>query len=147
MDEETTKLEDMEANAFAGLILASARSIQEQMGIYHIRRDNISVKDVLMLMEIYAIPYKAMVLRLFEDEIIDEEKARELFLTTEDQIKKQSSLTGRAKRWQRVDRDISFGSLNENMERVSRLDAVDEEQIKQDSARIKEIMDAISGNS
>jgi len=33
------------------------------------------------------------------------------------------------------------------MERVSRLDAVDEEQIKQDSARIKEIMDAISGNS
>jgi len=84
---------------------------------------------------------------LFEDEIIDEEKARELFVITEDQILKQSSLTGRAKRWQRVDRDISFGSLNENMERVSRLDAVDEEQIKQDSARIKEIMDMISGNS
>ena len=135
MDEDTTKLEDMEANAFAGLILAPTRSIQEQMGIYHIR------------MEIYAIPYKAMVLRLFEDEIIDEEKARELFMITEDQILKQSSLTGRAKRWQRVDCDISFGSLNENMERVSRLDAVDEEQIKQDSARIKEIMDAISGNS
>ena len=100
-----------------------------------------------MLMEIYAIPYKAMVLRLFEDEIIDEEKARELFVITEDQILKQSSLTGRAKRWQRVDCDISFGSLNENMERVSKLDAVDEEQIKQDSARIREIMDMISGNS
>ena len=67
-------------------------------------------------------------------------------MITEDQILKQSSLTGRAKRWQRVDRDISFGSLNENMERASRLDAVDEEQIKQDSARIKEIMDMISGN-
>ena len=38
-------------------------------------------------------------------------------------------------------------SCAQNMERVSRLDAVDEEQIKQDSARIKEIMDAISGNS
>ena len=32
------------------------------------------------------------------------------------------------------------------MERVSRLDAVDEDQIKQDSARIKEIMDVISSN-
>jgi len=59
MDEETTKLEDMEANAFAGLILAPTRSIQEQMGIYHIRRDSINLKDILMLMEIYAIPFIA----------------------------------------------------------------------------------------
>ena len=147
MDEETTKLEDMEANAFAGLILAPARSIQEQLGIYHIRRDAISVKDILMLMEIYAIPYKAMVLRLFEDEIITEEKARELFRISEKEIIRQSELTGRAKRWQRADKEIVFGSLNENMERVSRLDAVDEDQISQDSARIREIMGIISGKA
>ena len=147
IDEKTTKLEDMEANAFAGLILAPARSIQEQMGIYNIRRDSISLKQILMLMEIYAIPYKAMVLRLFEDEIVDEEKARELFLISEGEILRQSNLTGRAKRWQRVEKDFSFGSLNENMEIVSKLDAVDADQIKQDSERIKEIMTAISGNS
>ena len=146
MDEETTKLEDMEANAFAGLILAPTRSIQEQMGIYRIRRDSIRLKDILMMMEIYAIPYKAMVLRLFEDEIINEEKARDLFQITENEIIRQSNLTGRAKRWQRIDGDISFGSLNENMDRVAKLDAVDEDQIEQDSARIREIMDAISGN-
>lgn len=145
--EETTKLEDMEANAFAGLILAPTRSIQEQMGIYQIHRESITPKDILMLMEIYAIPYKAMVLRLFEDEIINEEKARDLFLIPEKEILSQSTLTGRAKRWQRIDKDISFGSLKENMERVSKVDAVDEEQIKQDSARIQKIMDTISGNS
>lgn len=147
MDEETTKMEDMEANAFAGLILAPALSIREQMDIYHIRRDAIGVKDILMLMEIYAIPYKAMVLRLCEDETIDEEKVRDLCKISEKEIIRQSELTGRAKRWQRSDKEIVFGSLNENMERVSRLDAVDEDKIRQDSVRIREIMDIISGKA
>ena len=147
MDEDTTKLEDQEANAFAGQILAPQRSIQEQMGIYHIRRESVELKDILMLMEIYAIPYKAMVLRLFEDEIIDEEKARMFFLVSEEEIIHQCDLTGRAKRWQRTDRDIMFGSLNENIEIVSSLDAVDEEQIRHDSDRIREIMTVISGES
>ena len=108
MDEETTRLEDMEANAFAGLILAPMRSIREQMDIYHIRRDAVGIKEILMLMEIYAIPYKAMVLRLFEDETISEEKARDFFRISEKEITRQSELTGRAKRWQRVDKEIFF---------------------------------------
>ena len=144
MDEETTKLEDMEANAFAGLILAPTRSIHEQMSIYQIYRDSIGLQDILMLMEIYAIPYKAMVLRLFEDEIIDEEKAREMFQKSEKEIVYQSLLTGRAKRWQRIDKEIAFGSLNENIARVSKLDAVDEKQIRRDTARIAEIMTTLT---
>lgn len=144
-DEETTRLEDMEANAFAALILAPDRSIHEQMSIYRIRRDAIECKDVLMLMEIFAMPYKAMVIRLFEDEIISEEKTRKLLQVDDKKIASQIELTGRGKRWQRVDRDIVFGSLKENMESVSRLDAVDEDRIRQDSARISEIINIISG--
>lgn len=147
IDEETTKQEEKEANAFAGLILAPARSIREQMDIYHIHRDIISIKDILMLMEIYAIPYKAMVLRLYEDEIIGEEKVREFFGITEKEIALQCELTGRAKRWQRADNDIVFGSLIEKMERVSGLDAVDEEHIRQDKVRVTEIMKNISGKA
>ena len=147
IDEETTKLEDMEANSFTGLILAPSISIQEQMGIYRIPRETVGLNEILMLMEIYAIPYKATVLRLFEDSIISEEKARELFQITDNEVFKQSELSGRAKRWQRIDRDIVFGSLNENMEKVSRLDAVDEGRLNHDSDRIKEIKNLISGNT
>lgn len=147
MDEETTRLEDMEANAFAGAILAPGISIREQMGIFQIRSNSVKIKEILMLMEIYAIPFKAMVLRLFEEEIIDEEQVRELFRNTETDILRQSKLTGRAVRWQRKTADeFMAGSLNENMERVAELDAVQEERYRRDMDILNEIKDAIRQN-
>ena len=42
IDETTTVMEDMEANAFAGLLLAPADRIDEQMRIYGVKRGKIS---------------------------------------------------------------------------------------------------------
>ncbi len=133
MDEETVGIEDMEANAFAGAVLAPGISIHEQMGIFRIHPDSIGIREILMLMEIYAIPFKAMVLRLFEEEIIGEEVARKLFEYSEADINTRSRLTGRAVRWQRKTADeFVTGSLNENMERVRELDAVPDERYRKD---------------
>ena len=144
MDEDTSRIEDMEANAFAGLILAPTRSISEQIDIFHIDRDNIGIKQLLVLMEIYAIPYKAMILRLFEDKIIHEDDARGLFRCSESEIIRQCDLTGRAKRWLKTsEMDVEFGSLTENMRRVSQLDAVDTERYEHDTERIQKIISTL----
>ena len=144
VDEDTTELEDMEANAFAGLILAPSLLVQEQIEIYHIRRENMGIREVLMLMEIFAIPYKAIVLSLCEEKIIEEDDVRRLFLIPEKDVQDQINLTGKARRWLRTTEDeISFGSLNENMDRVFRLDAVDHDRFRQDKDRIREIINAI----
>ena len=145
VDEDTTKLEDMEANAFAGLVLAPSRLLQEQIEIYQIRRENMGTREVLMLMEIFAIPYKAIILRLFEEKLIGEDDVRRLFRIPEKDIRDQINLTGRAKRWLRKTEDeISFGSLYENMERVFRLDAVEHGRLRQDKERIREIINTIA---
>lgn len=144
MDDETTRLEDMEANAFAGAVLAPGASIREQMGIFRINPSSISIRDILMLMEIYAIPFKAVVLRLFEEDIIGEEKARLLFCNIEDDILAEIELTGRARRWQRSMTDeIILGSLNENMKKARRFDAVGEERYHEDMKRLEEIKSVI----
>ena len=144
MDEETSRLEDMEANAFAGAVLAPGRSIREQMDIFRIQSSSMGIKDILMLMEIYAIPFKAMVLRLFEVNIIDKEQVRTLFQNPEDNILHQSELTGRAARWQKsTSDDITLGSLKENMDAVVKLDAVPEERYRKDLSLLKEIKDTL----
>lgn len=147
LDDETSGIEDMEANAFAGAVLAPGISIREQMGIFRIHPDSIGVREILMLMDIYAIPFKAMVLRLFEEEIIGKENARKLFEYSEEDVEKLSRLTGRAVRWQRNTSDeFITGSLNENMERVRELDAVPDERYRKDVEILNGIRDAISNN-
>lgn len=140
IDEETEKLEDMEANAFAGLLLAPRESVLQQIRIYGIREREISLDDVIMLMEIYAIPYKAMVLRLYEANLIISGKAREFLDVSDSVVTARMKLTGRALRWQKTaENEVLLGSLYEQMERAMLIDAVAKDRIQQDKERIKEI--------
>ena len=132
IDAETARLEDAEANAFAGAVLAPGRSVTEQMRIFGIQPHSVSSRDMLTLMEIFALPCKAMVLRLFEEEVIRKEKAEKLIQAGADEC---TEMPGRASRWQRkTPESISFGSLTENMKMTSKLDAVDSERYREDKA-------------
>lgn len=145
IDEAATVMEDMEANAFAGLLLAPPDRIDEQMRIYGIKRGEISLQDVLMLMEIFAIPYKAIVLRLFEDGIISEAEAREFFTMPQKEILDQIELTGKAARWQQIPQTpIRLGSLMEKMKAAEDLESVREERMKDDLGNIKRIKERIA---
>lgn len=109
--------EEMEANAFSGLLLVPSHTLMQQLQIYSIDTSHLTVSDVLMLMEIFAVPYKAMVLRLYEESLISEEQARALFQVSNDDLDQLVSLTGRAKRWTSVPQGMAqFGSLRENLE-------------------------------
>lgn len=75
--EDTVKeVEDMEANAFAALLLAPKDRMEEQTDVYNLSYKNISIQTVLRIMDIFAIPYKAAVLRLFEENKINIKTAK-----------------------------------------------------------------------
>lgn len=144
IDDEAKELEDMEANAFAALLLAPKDRLEEQSVVYNISYKNVSVQVVLKIMDIFAIPYKAAVLRLFEEEKIDIKTAKKLLQVDNDVISRQIEVTGKASRWQEIPRGlIRFGSLSENMYELEQWESIRDERLESDKARLKEIAEIL----
>lgn len=139
-------IEDLEANAFAGLLLMPKEAIITQMDIYGINSSNIKIDDVIKLMDIFAVPYRAAVLRLIESEIIYVKQGEELLKYSSEEVESRIDLTGVAKRWQLDSRNmISFGTLRENMEFNKENDVVLESRYENDEKYISEIMVSLIG--
>ncbi len=112
--------------------------------MYNLSYKDISVQTVLKIMDIFAIPHKAAVLRLLEEEKIEVKTAKRLLQVTEEEISKQIEITGKVARWQEIPKDfIRFGSLSELMYDVERLDAVRDERLAGDKSRLSEIMESL----
>ena len=115
VDVGTEEQEDLEANAFAGLLLMPAESVRSQMDLMGIIPHRIVLDDVLTMMDIYGMPYKACVLRLFECNVLSAAKAKQFYEKDWKEISTHISLTGKAKRWQLDGTGTEqFGSLLEN---------------------------------
>ena len=97
-DETGRTQEDLEANAFAGLLLMPDQLLHEQILLYGLDKDLVTVDSVLMLMDMFAMPYKAVVLRLFESGNISHQQAEKLLEVGSADVMERVSLTGR---WQR----------------------------------------------
>ena len=137
IEDETKELEDMEANAFAALLLAPKDRLEEQSDVYNLSYKDVSVQLILKIMDIFAIPYKAAVLRLFEEEKIDVKTARKLLRVAADEINKQIEVTGKAARWQETSRNLSwFGSLSEKMYDLEQCEGVRDERLSSDKASL-----------
>ena len=68
-------------------------------------------------MDFFGIPYKAVVLRLYESDNIPKSKAVELLTVSSETIQHRIALTGKSKRWMLDGRGIeSFGSLEDNLD-------------------------------
>ncbi len=115
-DEVAASQEDLEANAFAGLLLMPDSSLVEQFKNFGISKENMKVDDVLVLMDLFALPYKAVVFRLVESGTITEDKAQKLLEVDTDNISVRIELTGKAEQWQQnTKRLLHYGSLLENL--------------------------------
>lgn len=144
IDDTAKELEDMEANAFAALLLAPKDRLDEQVDVYNLSFKNVAMQTILKIMDIFAIPYKAAVLRLFEEERIDMKTARQLLNVEADEINKQIELTGKAERWQETPKNfIRFGSLAEEMYEMEQWEVVRTERLEGDKKRLKEITDKL----
>lgn len=139
-DDPAVSQEDMEANAFAGLLLMPDGLLDEQLRLYNINCEKISVDDVLILMELFALPYKAVVLRLAENRNITPVKVRELLKVDTSSISERIMLTGKALGYQQSSRALLyFGSLLENMKYNSENELLAESREKSDQEFIKRI--------
>lgn len=115
-DEAAASQEDLEANAFAGLLLMPDGSLLEQFKMFGISEEKMMIDDVLVLMDLFALPYKAVVLRLVESGTISEEKAMNLLCADSESIAARIKLTGNAERWQQNSISLCrYGSLLENL--------------------------------
>ncbi len=139
-DEIAMTQEDLEANAFAGLLLMPDGFMREQIRLYGLNESDIKLDDILTLMEVFAIPYKAAVLRLFEERIITETKARKLLQHDASYVVQRIEFTGKAKQWQMNSVNIEyFGSLLNNMEFNSENELLTESREDADRKFLKEI--------
>ena len=91
-------------------------------------------------MDIFAIPYKAMILRLFEVGILSDAEVRELFLKTTEDVNKAIELTNLGKRWMNTSQDdLVLGSLKELLYENEKYDLITEERHQNDSMRLNEL--------
>ena len=116
VDDRAMSQEDLEANAFAGLLLMPDNMLDEQIKMYGITGERISVDDILTLMELFALPFKAVVLRLAENHNITAAKAQNLLKTDASFVSERMKLTGKALGWQQNSKKlVHFGSLLDDM--------------------------------
>lgn len=109
--------EDLEANAFAGLLLMPNQILHEQILLYGIDNELSEIDSILTLMDMFAMPFKAVVLRLFESGNISHQQAEKLLKINSEEVMKRTLLTGKAKRWQLDGKGTeSFGTLLETFE-------------------------------
>ena len=117
VDDMAASQEDLEANAFAGLLLMPDNILNEQIRLYGITCGRLSTDDVLTLMELFALPFKAVVLRLAENHNISAAKARDLLKTDASFVQERIKRTGKALGWQQNSKELFyFGSLLDDME-------------------------------
>lgn len=146
IDDADVQTEDMEANAFAGLFLAPEILLRSQMAIYGINQEEMRNKDIYKLIDIFAIPYKAMVLRLYEEGILEEKAAEEFLNVPAEQVEKEIALCKIGSRWQKTTSDsFEFGSLEENLEVNNNLGFAAEERVAEDKRALDEIKEVLSG--
>ena len=114
-DSGTEVREELEANAFAGLLLMPTESVRRQMELMRIEPKHFDLDDILTMMDIYAMPYKACVLRLYECGVISATIAKHFYARDWKTIRARILLTGKAKRWILDGTGTEqFGSLLEN---------------------------------
>lgn len=139
-NEAAASQEDLEANAFAGLLLMPDASLTEQVKMFGISGEKTDIDDVLVLMDLFALPYKAVVLRLVECGVITVENARILLGVDPENISVRIELTGKSERWQQNSNCVLyFGSLLDNMAYNSEYELLTDTREESDKMYLKKI--------
>jgi Zn-dependent peptidase ImmA (M78 family) len=133
-------LKEMEANSFAACFLVPKEQLIEEINKLKIEKDR-SIMNIIRLMDIFAVPYKAMILRLFECGIIKENIATEFLAKIDRDPKKDVLLlinqTRNAVRWQKNTEDEEeFSNLIELALRNYKEGIITREQINEDFKRL-----------
>lgn len=68
---------EAKANRFAAEFLVQKSVLINELDLRNIKRGKIKISDIVVLMDVFIVPYKTMVRRLFEIDYMDETQCRE----------------------------------------------------------------------
>lgn len=141
MDETTATQEDMEANAFSALLLVPVAALNEQIDVYGLDRKNLGLDAVVRLMDIFAVPFKAMVLRLFEEGFLDKHATIMLLQQgTSENLSRSMQHQNIALRWQKRTTDIiDMGFLPVLLQQNQEANLLPERRITEDEQSLEEM--------
>ena len=133
--------EDREANAFAGLFLVPYNALCEQMKIYEIPMKGQTLEDIIQLMAIFSVPYKAILLCLYEENCMDKETVQGFLSVEKNELKKTIGYLADADRWQKNTPEvIRFGSLKKLMEQNKEQELLADSRFNSDQAIYQQIL-------
>lgn len=115
-ENQNLNTEENKANLFAALLLVPDESLTAQLNILKVKNSSdLDQLKIIKLMDIYAVPYKTIILRLFEIELLTAAETKKwLAISDRDpekgilyQIKKHKI----GERWQKRTGEIKFSNL------------------------------------
>jgi len=140
-EEEKLEIEESKANLFAALLLVPEDSLKSELDLLNVKTaEDINILKLIKLMDTFAVPYKTIVLRLFEIELMDE-KETEKWLSIPDRDKNEGILYQIKKhkigeRWQKTTCEVKYSNLKALIYDNDEL--VPEKRIKKDLAFIEQ---------
>ena len=136
----------MEANAFAALLLVPSTALTEKLDVYDIDRRNITLNDIVKLMDIFAVPFKAIVLRILEENILDERAAEQLIQEgTEENLTRSMNRQYVALRWQKRLCDVGVGLLTSLLQQNQEEGRLPDNRIYEDREILHKLIAPYSG--
>ena len=142
MDESAANSEDREANAFAAMLLVPSAALQEQVNILRIKKADPKVDELLKLIDVFGIPYKALVMRLVEEDYISEDTAIRLGDISATELEKVSLWKNIAARWLvKKTETFDFAGLEGMIHEYEELELMPESRLAEDQRRLKALQD------
>lgn len=129
-----------EANAFARLLLVPDNLLSEAVSVNGIEFGNGLMRDVLLVMSLFAVPFRQAVIRLYECGYISKEQALSLLSASKAEFENELRLSSVGRIWQQSGRGTeSLGSFIETYEYAVRNDFLPEGKKTQEGAFIEEV--------
>lgn len=140
---EELDMEDRKANLFAALLLVPEKALQNQLELMKIRgSSDIDELKLIKLMNVFAVPYKTIVLRLLETGILKDKEAKSwLEIPDRDLNKGILYLINKHKvgeRWQNRTDEVKFSNLKALIYDSDELELLPENRIKKDLSLLEQ---------
>jgi len=150
-EEGDIELEDKQANLFSALLLVPKESLLKQLNVLQVTRArDLTLKKVIKLMNTFAVPYKTIILRLYEIEILSEEKARK-WLEIADRDPEQGVLYEINKhqigeKWQSRTKTVKLSNLKALIIDNAEEELLPEQRVDSDLEYVKQFIEGVNSD-
>jgi Zn-dependent peptidase ImmA (M78 family) len=143
-EEKELDLEESKANLFSALVLVPESSLLEELKLLKVKKaEDLELLKIIKLMDTFAVPYKTIILRLYEIELLSEIEAKD-WLKISDRDPKEGVLYYINKyqigqRWQKRTKEVKYSNLKALIIDNDLAELLPKQKIKKDLSFIGDI--------